>query len=175
MKNRIATISVLFLCYTSYSQQNMQAVVNASGGYAAHDYYRFEWSVGELALVNQMTSSDNRTVLTNGFIQPYILYPGRNPDGQLFDADEIRIFPIPASTYLEVNFFTKQKGKLHLQFYDVLGKKIYSTDLTSNGVDLIQRIPVNHLPQGTYLLHINLVPEPGSMAKKGTYKFIKIQ
>jgi hypothetical protein len=77
MKNTILPVVVFFLFTTAYSQSNTPSVINSSGGSSQTGYYHFEWSVGEISLVNQMSSSNNSLILTNGFFQPYLLYPGR--------------------------------------------------------------------------------------------------
>ncbi len=174
MRN-VTTFALLLLSYIACSQNNRQAVINATGGSSQHGYYQFEWSVGEMALVNQMNDASNKLTVTNGFIQPYILFPARDNNNQPFDADEIRIFPNPATSYVEINFFTKQKGKLVIYFYDALGKKVFAKELTSNGVDLIERVPVTGLAQGMYMLQIELVPDPGSVSKKSAYKIVKTE
>jgi hypothetical protein len=175
MKNTTTCVLLLLLSYIACSQNNKQAVINASGGFFQQGYYQFEWSVGEMSLVNQMNDATNKLTVTNGFIQPHILYPARNNDQQPFDANEIRIFPNPATSYVEINLSTKQKGRLSIYFYDVLGKKVYVKELTGNGVDLIERIPVTGLPQGVYILHIELVPDPGSVSKKADFKVVKTE
>ena len=179
MKNRLTTTALL-LCislyaFTQSTPDNKQSVINAAGGSSLNGYHQFEWSVGEMALINQMSDGTNKLIVTNGFIQPYLLYPGRDNNTNGFDAEEIRIFPNPATQYIEINFFTKQKGKLTVHFYDATGKKVFTKELTSNGVDLIDRIPVNALAQGVYVLHVELTGAPGSVSKKSSYKFVKIQ
>src|SRR6185295_15195114 len=143
MKNGVTTCASLLLCYCALSQSSNQSVINSAGGSSKYKYYQFEWSVGEMALINQMTDVGNKMIVTNGFIQPYILYPGKHHDNNKhFDKDEIRLFPNPATNYVEINFFTKQKGRLAIHLYDAMGNKSYSKEMTCDGVDLIERIPV---------------------------------
>lgn len=173
---RIFTL-VLLLCFLikSNAQSIAPSVINSSGGSSQSGYYQFEWSIGELALIGEMTSSNNYYVVTNGFIQPFTQYPEKFNTNNLFANDEIRIFPNPASTYVEINFFTKQKGRMTLSFYDGSGRKVYSVTESYYGDGLIKRIPVNQLPSEVYMLHIDLDPSPGSVSKKGAYKIIKIK
>ena len=175
MKNRIATVVVFFIPLFCFSQSITPSVVNASGGAIQIGYYQFEWSVGEMSLVNEMESRLNLFVVTNGFLQPYLLQPGTNNPNSQFGADEIRVFPNPASRYVEINFFTRQQGRLKIGFYNGIGQKIYSTEFHLYGIDLIQKIPVTHLNLGTYLLRIELDADPGFVSKKGVYKIIKVE
>jgi hypothetical protein len=174
MKNKITVIIVFFISISCFSQRIIPSVINVSGGVSQQGYYQFEWSVGEMSLVNQMESRPSLFVVTNGFLQPYILHPGANYSSNQFGADELKVFPTPASSYVEIDLFTKQQGRLKIDFYDALGQKVYSTELQSFGVDLIQRIPVNRFPQGTYLLHVELYADPNFVSKKGVYKIVKV-
>ena len=174
MKNKITVIIVLFISISCFSQSVTPAVLNVAGGSSQNGYYQFEWSVGEMSLINQMESRPNLFVLTNGFLQPYILNPAVNNLNNQFGADEIKVFPTPASSYIEIDLFTRQQGRLKICLYDAIGQKIYSTELQSFGVDLIQKIPVTGFNTGTYLLHIELEADPNFISKKGIYKVIKI-
>ena len=175
MKKTITLVIVFFFSLYGNSQSIAPAVVNAGGGTFLSGYYQFEWSIGELALVGDMTSSNNSLVITNGFIQPFIQYPSRDNGNHIFGNDEIKVFPNPASDYVEINFLTKQRGRITINFYDASGKKILKTADVYNGVGLIKRIPVSQLPNEVYMLHIDLDPYAGYVAKKGIYKIIKIK
>jgi hypothetical protein len=173
MKNKISVIIVLFISISCFSQSVTPAVLNVAGGNSQKGYYQFEWSVGEMSLVNQM-ESPNLFVLTNGFLQPYILNPGVNNPNSRFGADEIKVFPTPTVSYIEIDLFTRQQGRLKISLYNAVGQKLYWNELQSFGVDLIQRIPVNGFNAGTYLLRIDLDADPNFISKNGVYKIIKI-
>ena len=175
MKKPITIVVVFLFFYCSNAQGIAPSVFNAAGGSFKQDYYQFEWSIGELSLIGEMTSSNNSFVITNGFIQPFIQYPAKDNSNTIFGTDEIKVFPNPASSYVEINFLTKQKGRITLSFYDGTGKKIYTATDWYYGVGMIKRIPVSKLPNEVYMLHVDLDPDPGSVAKKGVYKIIKIK
>jgi len=175
MKNKITVIIVLFISIPCFSQSVTPAVLNVAGGNSQKGYYQFEWSVGEMSLITQMESRPNLFVVTNGFLQPYILNPGVSNWHSQFGPDEIKVFPTPASSYIEINLFTRQQGRLKISLYDAVGQKLYSQVLQCFGVDVIQRIPVNGFNAGTYLLHVELDADPNFFSKKGIYKIIKIQ
>jgi hypothetical protein len=174
MKNKVTTIIVFFISLSCFSQSITPAVTNVSGGNAKNGYYQFEWSVGEMSLTNEMTSTTNLLV-TNGFLQPYLLHPWANNPNDEFTSEEIRVFPNPASSYVEINLLTRIKGKLYLSFFDAVGRKIYSTRSSVDGVDLIKKIPVSHFAAGSYLLRIELNADPYFLSKQGVYKIIKAQ
>ncbi|HET9744788.1 MAG TPA: hypothetical protein VFP97_03685 [Chitinophagaceae bacterium] len=175
MKSTITLVALFFFFFCGNSQIVAPSVMNTSGGNAQSGYYQFEWSIGELSLVGDMTSSNNSLVITNGFIQSLIQYPSRDNSNYIFGSEEIKVFPNPASSYVEINFFTKQRGRIRMSFHDGAGKKIYTTSDIYYGVGLIKRIPVTKLPNEVYMLHIDLEPFAGYSPKKGTYKIIKIK
>jgi len=175
MKNTITLVIVFFSLCNCSAQSIAPSVINSGGGTFQSGYYQFEWSLGELALVGEMSSSNNSLVITNGFIQPFIQYPAVNNTNNIFGNDEIKVFPNPASSYVEINFFTKQMGRITLSFYDGSGRKILSVTDAYYGVGLIKRIPVSQLPNEVYMLHVDLDPYPGYSSKKGVYKIIKIK
>jgi hypothetical protein len=175
MKRTIILAVLFFSLFHCGAQSIAPSVINAGGGTFQSGYYQFEWSIGELALVGEMNSSNNSIVITNGFIQPFIQYPATNNTNNIFANDEIKIFPNPASSYVEINFLTKQKGRITLSFYDGSGRKILTVADSYYGVGLIKRIPVSHLPNEVYMLHVDLDPYTGYSSKKGVYKIVKIK
>ena len=175
MKKTITLVIVFFSLLNCSAQSIAPSVFNSAGGSFQSGYYQFEWSIGELALVGEMNSSNNYLVITNGFIQPFIQYPATVNTNNIFGTDEIKIFPNPASSYVEINFLTKQRGRITLSFYDGSGRKILSVTDSYYGVGLIRRIPVSQLPNEVYMLHVALDPYPGYSSKKGVYKIIKIK
>lgn len=175
MKSTISGVIVFFFFLTSHAQSNTPSVLNAGGGTFQSGYFHFEWSIGELALVNQMSTSNNSIIVTNGFIQPYILRPGALNINAQFGNDEIKVFPNPASDYAEINFFTKQQGKIKINMYDVSGKCVWSGSLMCYGVDLIERISLGRFENSSYMLKIDLEANPGFSSKHGVYKIVKVK
>ena len=174
--NRTVLFFLLIFSFTKGNAQSIApSVINSSGGTFQAGYYQFEWSVGELTLVGEMNSANNSYFITNGFLQPFTQFPAKNNTNNIFANDEIKVFPNPASSYVEINFFTKQQGRLVLNFYDGSGRKVYTVAERYYGNGLIKRIPVSQLPNEVYMLHVDLDPTPGSIHKKGVYKIIKIK
>ena len=128
-----------------------------------------------MSLIGEMASRPSALVVTSGFLQPYLLNPGNNNPGGQFGADEIKVFPNPASSYVEINLFTKQQGRLKISFYNAIGQKVQTIESIVYGVDLIEKVSVNNLSAGTYLLHIELDADPNFVSKKGIYKITKVE
>jgi hypothetical protein len=64
-----------FLFFNCHSQTIAPSVINSNGGSFQSGYYQLEWSIGELALVGEMSSANNSLVITNGFYSAFCSIP----------------------------------------------------------------------------------------------------
>src|SRR5215216_5926309 len=111
MKAKILNILILAVTGCSlFGQTITPQVINNTGGTAKKGYYHIDWSIGELTLVNQMQSSGY--IVTNGFIQPFTHDPNVRNSGAVFEDGEIFILPNPTRDILEIDFRTKQQGRV---------------------------------------------------------------
>ena len=175
MKNCLAFFLIVLLHQYACAQATRQSVLNTGGGSAQMGYYHLEWSIGEAPLINQLDATNENLSFTNGFLQPFLLFPGNNPTGEQFHLSEIRLFPNPARSYVEVNLFTRQKGKLFIHVYNPLGQRLISRELFCYCIDILERISVQHLAQGLYTLQIELIADPGNESKKSSYKILRLK
>lgn len=168
-----ALIALLLLNQAVKAQSLSSSVVNAAGNSYSQGYYAIDWSVGELALVNTMSSSNNYIVITNGLLQP-----GESNDninsGKHFTSDEIKILPNPTYNRVEVNISTLQQGTLNIMVYDAAGKLLMTTKTISNGLQRSEKLDLSGVASGTYFFYIELTPLPGSIRKTGTFKIVKL-
>src|SRR4030095_8805824 len=113
MKNSLLTLLVIAItgCYAFGQTSVTPQVINATGGTYTHNHYILDWSVGELALVDQMGSSQPKFFVSNGFLQPFTQDPRLVNNDIGFGNDEIIILPNPTQNILEINFRTKQRGE----------------------------------------------------------------
>ena len=175
----LSFMAIFFALSFIYSQSISPSVINSSGG-SFNDpnyYFRLDWSVGEMPLVNtkQSLGGGGVYVLTNGFFQPYTNTPGSINNSGGFGPEEIKIFPNPAVNFVEIDIMTKQKGTFNMSLYNELGQRIYYRTFQTNGLDRIEKIKLDGLAAGTYMLLIDMDPESGSTAKKGAFKIIKLR
>lgn len=168
----IAIVSVTF----GYGQIQIPAVINVTGGTEVANGYSVQWSVGELTIVNQMTSSDSSYVVTNGFIQPY---PGKKATlpaaVPLFSLGNIKVFPNPTHDILEINCYQIKSGEISIQLSNQLGQVVYSHEVIVSGPSLVEKINMQGFKKGIYLLYIRkLNPDSGEYnIQTGSYKIIK--
>lgn len=158
-------IGMALLCpFCTHAQQ----VVNVSGGSASTGYYRFDWSVGELCLVDSYNQIN--FILENGFLHPGTERPGGNSNN-FFAKGDIMIFPNPAYSNAELNILVQQPGVVNLQLVDVLGRVVFSKQFNYNGVGHIERLDVLRYRAGTYFVHLLLTPtDLAHQQRKGVFK-----
>lgn len=156
-----------------HAQSVRPMVLNVTGGSHSFGYTNIDWSVGEMPLVN---TGYNQVVVvvTNGFLQPFTEKPGEINNSNTFTPDEIRVFPNPATNYVEINFLTQQKGNMRFRLYNGIGQLLFEKEFYSFGIGRIERIDLQRLPATEYFLQVILDPETGSVGKKGGYKIIKL-
>jgi hypothetical protein len=173
MKNSILIVLVILsTSVAAYAQTVMPQVINATGGTYRQGSFFLDWSVGELALVNEMKAANTTYIITNGFLQPFT--NKSNPPDNGFDNEEIRILPNPTRDILQINFRAKQTGEIELRLYDVPGKILYSKRFTLFTYEHTERIDMTGITNGTYMLLLEQIPADGSASKKGSYKIIKV-
>jgi hypothetical protein len=176
MKNLIVII-VLFTITGKHaiSQTTQQFVINSSGGAYDKGRYAYEWSIGELVLVNNMIANDNRFILTNGFLQPFAGMNRVNIPAMFLD-HEIRLLPNPVKDFLAVQLNTKERGKLRLYLYDELGYMRYYNELNVTDPGIVETINMIRYASAAYVLKADFInADPSKGSKSRTYKVIKTQ
>ena len=167
------TVAV-FLSPKAYSQSVTPAILNATGGTNFFTFYRFEWSFGEAMAIETMGPTSN-IIVTNGVLQPGTHNPATINNTSEWDRDEIRILPNPTQNKLEIDFFSKQQGKVTLNLIDESGRFLAQRQFDYLGTGRIEIWDLGRYPSSAYFLNISLAPSGTSVAKKGTYKVIKIR
>ena len=175
MKRQIFSLLIFLLaCNYGHTQAITPSVINSSGGNTTQGFYSIDWSVGELALVTMMQSGNNNLIVTNGFFQPNGSWANKSSVDS-FTTNEVTILPNPTYRTIDVKFYTRQQGTISMIVYDVIGREVLRKKAVSFGTESVERVDLVSQPQGAYFLHIILEPAPGSVAKRKTYKIIKIQ
>lgn len=167
-------ILTLLLCpYLSPAQSVTPNVINTTGYSASSGYYRFDWSVGEMCIIDSYIKPG--MVLENGLLHAGTEIPISANIVDFFAKGDIVIFPNPAYAFTEVNFTLPQPGIVNLKLTDLTGKLVYSKQFEYNGAGLIQRLDVLRYPAGTYFLHVILnSTDPSMPSRKATYKIVHL-
>jgi hypothetical protein len=176
MKNYLLTLMVITItgCF-AYGQTSVTPnVINTTGGTYTLDHYILDWSVGELALVNQMDPYGYNYIVSNGFLQPFTQDPNLVNNDRLFEDGEILILPNPTQNILEIDIRTKQMGSMNYRLFDVQGRKLLASSFNYFGTGRIEKIDMTGARAGTYFLRIELNPIQGFVHKIGSFKIIKL-
>ena len=172
---KIFTLAWLLAVSATAVSQEMHDVVNASGGTYTGTSYSCEWSIGELVLVNEMTASDGKCILTNGFLQPSTGKKHTNSSPSVIKGHEVRLFNNPVKSLLGVELVSNEAGILRLTVYDERGYIKYYGDIQVSGEGTITNINMSHYTNGNYLLKTEFVANGVVKNRKvQSFKIVKI-
>lgn len=149
--------------------------VNSTGGSHRKGNLRLDWSVGEMALVNTLSSPDSGHIITNGVIQPNIASAQANRRRTIsFMKNEILILPNPVQNILQVSINTGQQGQSIMRLYDEMGNLRYQKLVTINRYGQVEKIDMTGYLRGNYMLFVEFISDHNSAKnKQGFYKIIK--
>jgi hypothetical protein len=138
------------------------AILNAAGG---HDYdkplkpYMFEWSFGELLLIQAFAPPDSSVLVTQGVLQPCTDQIGYSPFTLLFDEGDYKIFPNPTTGPFEVDFFVRTPGRMSLQLINSIGQVLLTKSYHYDGCCRIDLFDISPYPDGLYFVVADLKPD----------------
>ena len=137
------------------------AVFNTAGGTYdnALSYYRYEWSFGELVLVQAFAPPDSSILVTQGVLQPCTDKLGISPYTVLFEKGDYKLFPNPTVGPFEVDFFVKTPGFMSLQLINTMGQILESRSYHYDGCCRIELFDLSRYPNGIYFVVAELKPD----------------
>jgi hypothetical protein len=167
-------IPALLLCPRLLPAQTVTPyIINVTGSSAMNGYYRFDWSVGEMCIVDSYTKPG--LILENGFLHTGTEKPPGADLVNFFAKGDIVIFPNPVFTITEVDFTLSQPGTVQLTLTDVTGRLVYTKQFDYNGAGRIEKLDLQRYPAGSYFLHVLLTSSDPSMpSRKATYKLVHL-
>jgi hypothetical protein len=137
------------------------AILNSAGGTYdnASSYYRYEWSFGELLLIQSFAPPDSSVLVTQGVLQPCTDKIGFSPFTLIFDEGDYKLFPNPTSGKFEVDFFVKTPGLMSLQLINSLGQVLSKRSYHYDGCCRIELFDISRYPDGIYFVVADLKPD----------------
>jgi hypothetical protein len=174
MKNCTLLFCALACGMFSMSQTMQPCVINASGGTYSGQNYSYEWSIGELVLVNEMKDSDSKYVLTNGFLQPFARNENSQKPPAIFRQHEFRVLNNPVKDELRIQLLTGEAGHLMLWMYDDRGNISSYRVVNVSAAGTIESIGMRGFANGTYMLKASFTGDITKEKKSQTYKILKI-
>jgi hypothetical protein len=171
MRRKIILLSVAALLAVTFAQAQVPslnpingvvpAILNTAGG--SYDnpssYYRYEWSFGELLLIQAFAPPDSSVLVTQGVLQPCTDKLGYSPFTLLFDDGDYRLFPNPTSGKFEVDFFVRTPGQMSLQLINSIGQVLSKKSYHYDGCCRIELFDISQLPNGLYFVVADLKPD----------------
>ena len=147
MKKIILLAFSILCCFTIYGQELSRKVIGSSGDYHKGTNVTLSWTIGE-TIVETFIGANS--ILTQGFQQSSYSVTGIK---KLEDSGfQIKVFPNPASDFINISFITKEKTSVLIELIDLNGKILLNEKVEST--HLIKQINFTHFTPGTYFLRI---------------------
>lgn len=137
------------------------AILNTAGGTYdnSSSYYRYEWSFGELVLVQAFAPPDSSILVTQGVLQPCTDVIHNSPYTVLFEDGDYKLFPNPTGGKFEVDFFVKTPGLMSLQLINSSGQMLEKRSYHYDGCCRIEMFDLSKYPDGIYFVVADLKPD----------------
>lgn len=137
------------------------AILNTAGGSYdnALSYYRYEWSFGEMVLIQAFAPPDSSILVTQGVLQPCTDVIGKSAYTVLFEKGDYKLFPNPTAGKFEVDFFVKTPGFMSLQLINSVGQILESRSYHYDGCCRIELFDLTRYPNGVYFVVADLKPD----------------
>ena len=152
---RIIFISGCFFCvfFEDVQAQSIgPSVLNVAGGSKRIASNTYEWSVGEMTMVH--TAESATISVTQGILQPMPALPsGIKPS--VITQESLNIFPVPATTMLNIQPFFENGGTLLLSLLDASGRTVSESKVSLNSGKEQQQLNIGDLATGNYLLLVH--------------------
>lgn len=143
------------------------AILNAAGGSAAVSGNTHEWSVGEMVLVNTVTTTG--LVVTQGILQPMLQVTGIH-DNELA-LEGMSIYPNPASNQLNIKFNIARDLDVVLKLTDISGREQYLKKIKSHNGSALITMDFKPYASGVYLLQVATTDKTKTYTN--TFKVVK--
>jgi len=133
------------------AQNISPSVLNSTGGSKLIGSDVYEWSFGEMTLVNTFTTPN--LIVTQGVLQ-------NNPTGttgiisSTSSLLDLSVYPNPTQDFIQIKFSSKDESPLSYVLTDVAGKKIQGKEGSLSTLHNGETISLKDLPSGVYFLQI---------------------
>jgi hypothetical protein len=156
MKRSLLLLAILTVAVAAFGQKNSLVTINAVGGQSVINSNTYEWSIGELVLVNTFSSSS--LVVTQGVLQPFQKDNSVDPANNYLAAN-LKLYPVPADAvlYLQPNF--SAGSKLNYTVQDATGKQLMKQEVQlGTGIER-QMINMSAFISATYIVTVQLTEQ----------------
>lgn len=127
MKKTVLLFFVILYYTPVHCQELSHEVISSAGDYFVGSNVTLSWTIGE-AVIETFTGTN--CILTQGFQQPFISVTGIK---KLEDKNlKIKVFPNPASDFLNVRFIATEKIDLIIELIDLNGKVLLNEKVVTD-------------------------------------------
>jgi hypothetical protein len=156
--------------------------LNVAGGSFDNpsSYTRYEWSFGELVLIDTYTSASDNLILTNGLLQPCTEKITGDFTISYFGKNEWKVFPNITTGSFELDFFLTSPGLMQLQLTDAMGRVINTRKFDYHCCNRIERYDISNLADGVYFINASFtistqlpLSERSRVNRQGTFRIVK--
>jgi hypothetical protein len=163
-KKYLALIAALAFCQIIQAQSIGPATINASGGGTVVNGNSFDYSIGEMTVVNTATTANNH--YTQGVLQPAVI-TAESIDNILLSSQLLSVYPNPSHNILNIQTIDNTDAIASVQLYDALGKVVFSAKYDNK--KSLQTIDMSAMANAYYTLQVSTV----NNAPKLIYKISK--
>lgn len=146
-----------------------QSATNVSGGKAKIGDATFSYSIGEMTMVNTISSSD--LIVTQGLLQPTNNTPTTTRD-IIISQEQLNVYPNPTNGIVNLQPNFNSEGSMQLVLLDLAGKVVLRKNVSLDQGNELQKINVANLATGNYMLNVNF--QSKNSISKNTYKIQKL-
>ena len=144
--------------------------------------FLIDWSIGESSIIESFVgkfTTDNLLILpysfvTSGVLQPMDLFHIPILPIESLLLDEVRIYPVPAKNYVNLDFRSGDMGNLSISLFDVAGRIIETKMIIKTEKYIIQNWNISKLTSGNYYFKVIIKPNSNLRIKTGVFKMQKI-
>lgn len=138
-----------FLATAGFAQTSAPSTLNAGGGSKVINGQSYDYSVGEMVLVNTATASN--IIVTQGLLQPQEDQETGIAD-HFLDDGQLSVYPNPFEDVVNLKANLPASGILYLDVYDVHGKLIVQRELAIATGKENTNLSLQNLAAGNYVL-----------------------
>ncbi len=144
----------IFATINIRAQSLSPTILNSSGGSAAINGIFYDYSFGEMTVIQTFSSS--KLIVTQGLLQTKTDTAATGINDNSFNKPKISVFPNPTQELVSFESEYQAGGKLYYELIDIAGKLVVSKQLSFSAGKVKEIIDLSMLPAGTFLLKITI-------------------
>ena len=170
MKNKFLLLSIVIGTSSLMANaQNNSSTLNSSGGSSTISGNIYDYSIGEMTLVN--TASSSNLIVTQGLLQPTISETGISDDN--FTLNNLSVYPSPFDDIVNIDANMNTSGKLSVLLVDMGGREQFKNEWQLTTGKEINKFDLSSLASGTYLLQASYTH--GNKTASKSFKIQKVK